>query len=154
MLKKIKDLLKSREFISVATCDLNYKPNAASKFLLKLEDKFLYLADHVFGRTFKNLKDNPQVSISFADTNTLYGYQINGKAQILESGAEYDKIIKEMRQKQIDSSAKRIIEGVTSGKTHGGFTISLPDKLVIFKVCIVEAIEVGSTGQLKKEKYE
>jgi predicted pyridoxine 5'-phosphate oxidase superfamily flavin-nucleotide-binding protein len=154
MLKKIKELLKSREFISIATSNLEYKPNASSKFLLKLEDRFVYLADHVFGRTFNNLKVNPQVSISFADTNTLSGYQINGKAQILEEGEEYERILKEMRQKQIDLSTKRIIEGVTSGKTHKGFAISIPDKLVIFKVHIIEVIEVGSTGQLKKEKYE
>jgi predicted pyridoxine 5'-phosphate oxidase superfamily flavin-nucleotide-binding protein len=150
--KKIFELLQSREFINVATSDLKGQPNAAPKFFLKAEDKFIYLVDYIIGKTWENIKVNPHVSLSFMDTDSLIGYQINGSVQIINSGEEYEKILEELLERQIDLSTKRIIEGVTSGKVHKGFELGIPDKYVILKVKIEEAVEIGPSGILKREK--
>ena len=57
--KKALELLKHREFISVATCDFHGQPNAASKFILRIENDSIYLVDYIIGRTFQNLRINP-----------------------------------------------------------------------------------------------
>ncbi|MCX5715045.1 MAG: pyridoxamine 5'-phosphate oxidase family protein [Candidatus Omnitrophica bacterium] len=149
--KKIIELLKDREFISVATCDFDGRPNAAPKFLLKIEGNFIYLIDYTIGRTFTNLHSNPRASLSFVDTNSLVGYQINGRVEIIEGGPEYDKISKELLQRQVDLSTKRIIEGVTKGKRHGSFEVSIADTFVVFKVKMEDITEMGPSGMLRRE---
>jgi predicted pyridoxine 5'-phosphate oxidase superfamily flavin-nucleotide-binding protein len=150
--KHLKELIESREFISLASCDLELKPNAAPKFLLKIEGDYLYLVDHIIGRTFNNLKVNPLASLSFTDNNTLIGYQINGRVEIIDSGAEYKQILKELEHKQIDLSIRRVIEGVTKGKAHKSFEMAIPEQIVIFKMKIEEVVEMRPSGALKREK--
>jgi len=151
LLKKLHSLLKNREFISVATCDLKGQPNAAPKFLLKIEEPFLYLVDYTIGRTWENLKVNPRISMSFSDVETLFCYQINGAVEIIEGGAEYDKISHELLRKEIDLSARRIIEGLSTQKKHHNFEAAIANRYVIFKVRMKDVIETCPTGQIKRQ---
>jgi predicted pyridoxine 5'-phosphate oxidase superfamily flavin-nucleotide-binding protein len=150
--KCLKELIESREFISLASCDLEFRPNAAPKLLLKVQGDYLYLVDYIIGRTFTNLRVNPRASLSFIDSNTLIGYQINGKVEIIDSGAEYKEIFKELQHKQIDLSVARVIEGVTKGKAHKSFALAIPEQFVILKVRIEEVVEIRPSGTLKREK--
>lgn len=150
--KSLKELIESREFISMASCDLELRPNAAPKFLLKVEGNYLYLVDYIIGRTFTNLQINPRASLSFIDSNTLIGYQINGRVEIIDAGPEYKEIIKELQHKQINLSIARVIEGVTKGKAHKSFELAIPEQFVIFKVKMEEVVEMRPSGTLKREK--
>jgi len=149
---KLAELLKGREFISVATCNLEAHPNAAPKFLLKLEGNFIYLVDYTIGKTFRNLSVNPYASLSFTDTSSLTGYQINGRVELIDSGKEYDQIVKELRQKEMDLSIKRIVEGVVKGHSHKNFEVAIPEQFVIIKIKIEEIAEIGPGGTLKRER--
>ncbi|MCX5701061.1 MAG: pyridoxamine 5'-phosphate oxidase family protein [Candidatus Omnitrophica bacterium] len=151
MNKKIHSLLKSREFVSVATCDFDGLPNAAPKFLLKIEDNFVFLVDYTIGKTARNLRVNPKISISFMDTDSLIGYQLNGSVKVIDSGGEYELFVRDLLQKEIDLSARRIVEGVTKEKSHKSFELSIPDTFVIFKVKIEEVVEMSSSGILRRE---
>jgi predicted pyridoxine 5'-phosphate oxidase superfamily flavin-nucleotide-binding protein len=150
--KSLKELIETREFISMASCDLELRPNAAPKFLLKVEGNYLYLVDYIIGRTFTNLQINPRASLSFIDSNTLIGYQINGRVEIIDAGQEYKEIIKELQHKQINLSIARVIEGVTKGKAHKSFELAIPEQFVIFKVKMEEIVEMRPSGTLKREK--
>ncbi len=153
MLKtEVIEFLKTREFVSVATADFNGNPNAAPKFLLKIEGDFIYLVDYIIGRTWENIKINPKASLSFMDPDKLLGYQINGMVEIIKKGKVYDQILNELSKKKLDFSAKRIIEGVYRGKRHESFEISLPERFVVFKVKLEEIVEIGPCGELKREK--
>lgn len=152
MNKKVSELLKSREFVSVATCDLAGRPNAAPKFVLRLENNFIYLVDYIIGRTSRNLEVNPRISISFMDNHTLMGYQLNGSVEIIAKGQAYEALVKDLSQKELELSTRRIIEGVTQGKSHAGFELSLSERFVIFKVKVEEIVEIASSGTLKTEK--
>jgi len=150
--KNIKALIESREFISVATSDLEAMPNAAPKFLLKVEDDHIYLVDYIIGRTFCNLQVNPRISLSFLDFATLMGYQINGRVEIIDSGKEYATVLKELQDKQIDLSIKRVIEGVTKGQAHKAYEVGIPEQFVILKVKVEEIVQMQPSGTLKREK--
>jgi len=153
MIKKITELLLKREFVSVATADLSGRPNAAPKFLLKVENNFIFLIDYTRGKTWENLKKNPRVSLSFTDTEELTGYQINGAVKIIDKGPAYDKIFSELLQKEIDLSCRRIIEGVVHEKGHKSFEVAIPDRVVIFKIEIEEITEIDYRGEIRKESY-
>ena len=145
-------LLEKREFISVATCDFKGRPNAVPKFLLKVDRDYIYLVDYTIGTTWKNLKINPRVSISFMNAATLTGYQLNGKAEIITKGREYDRLCKEMLAKEIRLTTQHIIEDVRGETTHESFELVITEKFVILKIAVGEIVEVGIKGDLKRRK--
>lgn len=151
--KNLSDILKNREFISLATCDFNGRPNVAPKFFLKLEGNYIFLVDYVFGNTFNNLKNNPRASLSIMDTDSLKGYQINGAVEIIEKGDFYDKIFAEVKRREISLAAERIIKGIKSAQRHKSFELAFPEKIAIFKVRIEEIVEIDSSGKLEREVF-
>ncbi|MEI8350193.1 MAG: pyridoxamine 5'-phosphate oxidase family protein [Candidatus Omnitrophota bacterium] len=148
----LRRFLETKEFINIATCDFNNRPNVAPKFLIKIEGDSVYLADYVLGRTLKNLELNPLVSLSTVRIETLTGYQLNGTAKILSSGTEYEKIFQDMSKRQLDLSAKRIAEGVHSERQHKNFEVELPERVVVIKVKIEEVVCIGPGGQLERKR--
>ena len=85
--KTLQGLIESREFISLASCDLAGRPNAAPKFLLKVEGACLYLVDYIMGQTFRNVKVNPRVSLSFFDNsdNQIFEFFVEQKYTKLDN---------------------------------------------------------------------
>lgn len=150
--KNIIALLESKEFISVATCNLEAKPNAAPKFLLKVESNFIYLVDYIIGKTFRNLKINPQISLSFFDNDTLVGYQINGNVQIIDQGQEYLSALNDLAHKEIDLSTTRIIDGVIKGQAHKAYELTASKDFVILKIKVEEIVQMHPSGRLQREK--
>jgi predicted pyridoxine 5'-phosphate oxidase superfamily flavin-nucleotide-binding protein len=152
LIKKLAELLEEREFVYIATCDFENRPNAVPKFFLKIEGNFIYLIDYVLGRTFNNLRKNPRVSLAIMDNNALKGYQVNGTAEIIDKGALYKKMITELKTKEIDFTVERIIEGVRGGKRSKGFEAACSGEAMILKVKIGEIVEVNCGGELRREK--
>lgn len=148
MLTELLGLLEKREFISVATCDLKGRPNAAPKFILKADHENIYLIDYTIGMTYDNLKLNPRVSMSFIDPRSLKGYQLNGKATIIEKGRLYDKMRKEMLEKEIRLTAEHIIQDIRGEARHDTFEVGLSEKYVVFKLTVYEVVEIGPRGEL------
>jgi len=151
-MKDISEILKNKEFLSIATCDFNGRPNVAPKFLLKFNRKLIYLVDHVMGASYQNLKVNPRVSISVMNIDSLTGYQINGSVEIVTEGIEYEEMLQELAEKKIKLSVERIIEAVGKNKKHESFELMMPDKFVIFKVKVEEVTEIFLSGKLNRER--
>ncbi len=149
---RLKDLISKTTFIDIASCDFNGRPNVAPKFLLKYIGDLIYLVDYTLGRTYGNFKVNPQVSLPAMDFDTLNGYQINGLGEILEDGEEYEELTRELRDKIKKLSVDRLIEGLKSEKAHNSFEIVFPKRVVILKIKVEEVVEIGPTGELKREK--
>jgi predicted pyridoxine 5'-phosphate oxidase superfamily flavin-nucleotide-binding protein len=150
--EEVRDLLKKREFINVATCDFDHTPNVAPKFLLKVEDNCVYLADYIIGRTWRNLKINPHASLSTININNIVAYQLNGTVEIIEKGTQFKKLLKELNDKLVDFSTKRIIEGIRANRPHQHTELSFPDRVVIFKITIEEIVRIGPQGTLERKK--
>ncbi|MDD3296671.1 MAG: pyridoxamine 5'-phosphate oxidase family protein [Candidatus Omnitrophica bacterium] len=152
MIKKLAVLLKGLEFIDIASCDLNGQPNAAPKFLLKSRKNLIYIVDCVMGRTWENLKINPRVSLPVMDAESLMGYRINGDAQIVSPGPEYDSLIEELSRKQVDLSVKRVISGIHKERIHKDFELSFPREPGILKIIVKEIVEIGPTGKISRQQ--
>lgn len=152
LIKRVNEFLRKRTFLNVATATLDGKPNTVSKLILKVEDNFIYLVDYSIGRTYTNVKANPQVSLSFFDVESLSGYQINGPVELIEKGPQFDAIKAELMEKEISLATERIIKGVSSGHGHEKFELAPPKHFVIFKVRMEEIAEVAYSGEIKREK--
>ncbi|MDD5195122.1 MAG: pyridoxamine 5'-phosphate oxidase family protein [Candidatus Omnitrophica bacterium] len=144
-------ILENKEFIEMATCDHSGRPNVAPKFLLNTVRNCIYLADYVIGRTYRNLKINPQASLSTMDFNTLTGYQINGYVTLIDKGPVYRSLLKDFERGKIKFSAKRLIEGVRKEKKYKDFELEFPEKIVIYKIQAYEIVRIGIKGTVEKQ---
>ena len=152
--KELIGLMEKKEFVSVATCDFKGRPNAAPKFVLKVESDRAYLVDYTIGTSWQNLKINPRISMSLIDARTLKGYQINGSVRIIKRGKLYDKMRDEMTDKEVRLTTQRIIDEVRGHPTHETFEVLISEKFVIFEVRIDEIVEMDIHGGLKRSKKE
>jgi len=151
VIEKALKIMKAREFIAVATADKGGKPNSAPKLLLKISGRIVYFIDYNIGRTLENLKVNPEVSLSFIDINSLFGYRLNGKVEIIKKGKIYDECLKELREKEIKLSVERIVKGVHSGNLHKDFESRSSEYFLVYKVKIEESCEISPRGVIKRE---
>lgn len=151
VIEKALGVLKAREFVAVATADKEGKPNSSPKLLLKIDERIVYFIDYSIGKTFENLKVNPEVSLSFIDIDSLFGYKLNGKAEIIEKGRIYDECLKELREKEIKLSAERVIKGVRGSKLHKDFELEIPERFLVYKIKIEEGCEITPIGAIKRE---
>ena len=149
---RLEKFFKNVHFVYLATCDKSCRPNAAPKFLLKIEGDSIYLADYVFGKTWSNLQENPIASATISDYESLIGYQLNGTAVILNSGKEYEKLKKEFQVKKVKSSVERIIKSVREGKAGSNFELIFPDKTGIIVLTVNEIVDINPTGILTRDK--
>ena len=147
-------LLTSRTFISVATADLKGQPNAAPKFILSADDKFVYLADYTCGVTWDNLQRNPRISMSLSDINELKGYKINGAVEIIKDGPRYAELAKIFEERKVALSVERVISGVQKQKKHKSFELGIPASFVVFKVKIEEVVEINPKGEVRRTTVE
>lgn len=151
IITKAIELIKKVEFVVLATADAAGKPNSAPKFLLKADGLTVYLIDYSIGRTAENIKANPRVSLSFIEMDSLMGYRLNGEARIVRDGGAYDDCMKELREKQVDLTSKRIIEGVRKDRSFKTYELSLSDRILIYKIDIKEGCGIWLSGEIERE---
>jgi len=149
---ELRKLLEGREFIAVATCDKALRPNSAPKFILKVDGHTVYLVDYTIGMTWKNITANPRVSLSFMDHAILMGYQLNGTVTIIQKGRVYEKMCKEMIDKEIRLTAQHIIEEVRGKARHEQFEVGITERFIILKVSVREIVQIGHRGDITRMK--
>jgi predicted pyridoxine 5'-phosphate oxidase superfamily flavin-nucleotide-binding protein len=151
IIEKVLERIKLRKFVAVATSDRAGVPNSAPKLLLKIDGKAVYLVDYSIGKTHENLKINPQISISFIDGDSLFGYKLEGKAEIIEKGKVYEECLNELKERELELTIERVIEGVRAGKPHKVFEVEIPERSLVYKVKIEAGSEITPWGEIKRE---
>ena len=144
-------LLKTRVFVQIATANRHCRPNCAPKFLLKISGRQVYLVDYSIGTTFENLKENPEISLSFIDTDSLLGYRLNGKAEIIQSGPLYQECLNELHKREIDLTVERVVKSVHDGKKYGEFELGVKEKFLVYKITLEDGSEITPHGEIKRE---
>ena len=150
--QKVKDILNSMDFISIATAGRKVAPCAAYKFILKVEENSIYLIDYAKARTWNNIKANPRASLAVIDTEMLIDYQLNGRIEIVREGDEYEKLKKELIKKQVGFSTRRVIAGVRRGRGYKKTEIPMARHVFILKMNVEEVVELGPAAELIKDE--
>ncbi len=148
---KVLEMLEKREFVTIATVSPEGQPNSVPRFFLRAKGNHIYLIDHVMGQTVWNIRENPRVSVSFMNHDTLEGYRINGTAKVISKGRIYDAMMKRWNERVIELSADRVIEAVRTGRKRGHYEVEISDKLTILKVRVESVIKIGRKGDIWNE---
>ena len=129
--------------ISVASCDLQGKPNSASKMLVNIaEPNLAFFLDYQFTQTYSNLQINPQLSLSFMNDTNFTGYRMTGIGHVLESGEEFEAAKRCWDKRVIAYESDRIIQRIRGGYSTKNSESSLPKNFVIIKFTSKEAAVV------------
>lgn len=93
---EIKDFLKSY-LAFVATANEKGIPNVVPKGdIAILNDDTILFADLYSHQTRKNLIRNPNIAITVVNPAAYKGYQLKGKAKIIERGKAYDILCRQV----------------------------------------------------------
>lgn len=119
----------------VATVDGKGIPNVVPKGEVAITDdgNYIVFADLYSHQTKKNLKHNPNVSIAVVNPASYEGYQLKGKARVIERGKGYDAL---------------------SRAVSGEGQLNHPNAKYAVKVKIVKIINIGYGEKGDKEIKE
>ena len=134
MMKEFNARKERLKTVSVGSCDQDRQPNCAPKMLVDVVlPNQVFILDYRFTRTYANITQNPQLSMSFMDDGAFTGYRFNGTCRLIESGDEYERV-KEMWRKRLTSyQATRIVERIKGYYSARDAENILPDDFVIIK---------------------
>lgn len=127
---ELKDFLRTY-LAFVATVDKKGKPNVVPKGNLAVQgDGRIVFADLYSHQTKENLKRNPNIAITVVNPAGYKGYQLKGRAEIIEHGKSYDKLAVEL---------------------GGDGQLNHPDAKYAVKVTIDKIVDIGYGPTADKE---
>ena len=90
--EEVKKIIKEQRVGFIATADKKGSPNISPKGSLRpLDDETLMFAVINSPHTQDNLKENSLVSVAVFDTQSRKGFQLKGRAEVLESGPLFEQ---------------------------------------------------------------
>jgi len=86
---EIKNAVDKSVLCWLASCDEDRLPNVSPKEIFTYHgEKHIIIANIASPQSVKNIKANPKVCLSFIDIIIQKGFQLKGKAEIIEEGSE------------------------------------------------------------------
>ena len=96
--ERMKEIFTKQGIFALATADLNGIPNVVPVGAVKiLDDETILVSDQYFHKTLNNLKENPNVAISFWEMGE--GYQVKGRAKIYTEGKIFEETAEWIRRR-------------------------------------------------------
>jgi uncharacterized pyridoxamine 5'-phosphate oxidase family protein len=125
-------------FAIVSTIDGNGGPHNSCKGIVKInQNGLIYLFDLYKGKTYKNLKINPRMSISAVDEHKFIGYCLKGRAKIVKTDKLKPHILSAWDKKITSRISRRVIKNIQGEKGHPRHPEALlpkPEYMVVMKV--------------------
>ena len=92
--EQMKELVERQRLGFVATVCADGTPNLSPKGTLRvLDDDRLVFADLKSPATVRNLRRNSSIEINVVDQFIRKGYRFKGHAEVLDSGAEFERLV-------------------------------------------------------------
>ncbi|MCK4994616.1 MAG: pyridoxamine 5'-phosphate oxidase family protein [Candidatus Omnitrophica bacterium] len=148
--QKIISLIKKQGFIIVSSLDEKGKIHSSAKGVVGIDVKGrVFIIDLYYARTYKNLKKNSIVTITFFDEHKFEGYALQGKAKIVEKEKISKSIINEWEDNMIRRISKRMIKNLQSGNSSFHHPeAALPHPKYLIEVDVKQIIDLAP-AQLK-----
>ena len=132
------DFFHKQSFVVVATLDKKGFPHSACKGIVKINRKGrAYLLDLYKGQTFKNLKQNPNISITAVDEHKFRGYSLKGKAKIAKREKLSSHVITAWEKRITQRITQRVlknISGVHGHPRHPEILMPKPEYMIVMDV--------------------
>ena len=113
---EMKEMVEHLRLCYVATVTPDGKPNLSPKGSLKVwDDETVLFAEIASPGTMRNLRSNPFIEINLVDPFLRRGFRFKGRAEICESGPEFDFVAealwgREGRQYPVNAVVKVRVE--------------------------------------------
>jgi uncharacterized pyridoxamine 5'-phosphate oxidase family protein len=113
----IVNFFQNQGCVIVATIDKHGFPHNACKGIVEIDKSgVVYLFDLYKGVTFRNLSDNPHISITAVDEHKFTGYSLKGKAKLIFEKDMGLKLIKAWEERIASRLSSRVIRNIREGK--------------------------------------
>jgi uncharacterized protein len=100
--ERMKEIFAKQGIFVLGTADSKGIPNVVPVGSVRiLDDQTILVSDQYFHKTLDNLRENPNVAISFWEMSE--GYQIKGKAKIYTDGKIYEETAEWIRKRSEES---------------------------------------------------
>jgi putative heme iron utilization protein len=130
--------LENQGFVIVSTIDGNGGVHNSCKGIVKINQKGeIYLFDLYLGRTYKNLKANPHISITAVDEHKFMGYCLKGKAKEMTEAKLIPQLIKSWDERVTSRLTRRLLKNIHEEKghpRHPEILLPKPEYLIVMDV--------------------
>lgn len=92
MTEQVRSIFEGQRIVTLATASKDGNPNAVPIGAKKvIDNETILISDQYFGKTLKNMKENPYIALTFWDQKTFEGYQLKGTVTIETSGKQFEE---------------------------------------------------------------
>ena len=106
---EMKRLVEQQRLGFVATVCPDGTPNVSPKgTVCVLDDGHLMFADIRSPGTIVNLRRNPGIEVNVVDPFVRKGYRFKGRAEVLEAGAEFERLVAVFAERGMPDAPRRI----------------------------------------------
>jgi predicted pyridoxine 5'-phosphate oxidase superfamily flavin-nucleotide-binding protein len=106
----MKRVVREQKLGFVATVCPDGTPNLSPKGTMEVwDDDHLLFADIRSPRTIDNLRRNPAIEINLVDQLVRKGYRFKGTAEVLESGAIFDEVLRQRRERGAENPVRAVV---------------------------------------------
>lgn len=122
-MKKLSDeiiqFFQAQGYVVVSTVDNSGSVHNSCKGIVQINrNGEVYLLDLYKGKTFQNLKVNPNLSITAADEHRFLGYCLKGKAKTITEEAIGPELMKAWEDRITGRLSRRLIKNIREEKGH------------------------------------
>jgi predicted pyridoxine 5'-phosphate oxidase superfamily flavin-nucleotide-binding protein len=106
----MKRVVREQKLGFVATVCPDGTPNLSPKGTMEVwDDDHLLFADIRSPRTIDNLRKNAAIEINLVDQLVRKGYRFKGTAEVLDSGAVFDEVIRQRRERGAENPVRSVV---------------------------------------------
>ena len=106
---EMKRVVEQQRLGFVATVCADGTPNVSPKgTVCVLDDDHLMFADIRSPGTVANLRENPSIEVNVVDPLVRKGYRFKGRAEVLEAGAEFERLVASFAGRGMFDAPRRI----------------------------------------------
>jgi len=116
---EIIEFFQNQNFTIISTLDKGGSLHNACKGIIEIgKGGKVYLLDLYKGKTYENLKRDPNISITAIDEHRFKGYCLKGKAEIMSSDRLNPEAIAAWEAKITSRLTQRILKNIREEKRH------------------------------------
>jgi len=154
--KAILDFFANQNFVIVSTIDAKDGIHCSAKGIAGIDsDGRILIADLYLRQTFKNIRNNPRVSLTAINERTFTGFTLQGRAQIISRDAIPPHLAESWEERIVKRMSQRVMQGVRA-KTRSGahFEASLPPQPQYVMAVEIENVINLSPPSARKNHHE
>jgi hypothetical protein len=112
----IKEFIEKQGIFVVGTMGLNNLPNVSPRIFFRVDEDAIYWLDFFRHKSYKNIQENPWVTISVFNKDDLKGFQFRGIVSYIENELVKSEIMKSIIKKTLENNSSEKIKKLSERK--------------------------------------